>query len=260
MSEPTQETDSSAELEARLLGMLSVKFPDADYYCFTFTGSWDGEIQWSAQTRFAGWTDTRPRRELRVPRRVDPIKMLDLVTAIGEPCLVVNDEVDFFLYLHFGGQVIIRADIVEKYLTEFLEPTEVVCQAEPGFTPVESVPRQKLVRMPSRKLRMRVLKRDSYRCRICGRSPDDYDVVLHVHHIRPWGGGYGGMTEEDNLITLCDTCHDGLEPHADLTLYSRIGVDPFRIEMESGGEELMEGIAAYHAIVQRNFYPEANQA
>jgi hypothetical protein len=107
--------------------------------------------------------------------------------------------------------------------------------------------------MPGRKPRMRVLKRDGYRCRICGRSPDDYDVVLHVHHIRPWGGGYSGMTEEDNLITLCDTCHDGLEPHSDVALYSRIGVDPFHIDMDSRRGRLIEGIEAFRAIVRRAY-------
>jgi 5-methylcytosine-specific restriction endonuclease McrA len=34
---------------------------------------------------------------------------------------------------------------------------------------------------------MRILKRDRRRCRVCGRSPDDFvDVTLHVHHIVPW--------------------------------------------------------------------------
>lgn len=42
------------------------------------------------------------------------------------------------------------------------------------------------------------------------------DVELHVHHAIPWG--QGGITEEANLITLCKTCHDGLDPHYDQSL------------------------------------------
>jgi hypothetical protein len=29
----------------------------------------------------------------------------------------------------------------------------------------------------------------------------------------------GGLTEIDNLITLCHTCHIGLDPHFELGLY-----------------------------------------
>ena len=42
------------------------------------------------------------------------------------------------------------------------------------------------------------------------------DIELHVHHIVPWGNG--GITEIENLVTLCSTCHDGLDPHFDCGL------------------------------------------
>jgi 5-methylcytosine-specific restriction endonuclease McrA len=64
---------------------------------------------------------------------------------------------------------------------------------------------------------MQVLNRDGRRCLVCGRSPMYYvDVELHVHHAIPWGRG--GITEEANLISICKTCHDGLEPHEDYDL------------------------------------------
>jgi HNH endonuclease len=65
---------------------------------------------------------------------------------------------------------------------------------------------------------MEVLKRDEYRCMICGQRPaDDVNIQLHAHHIRPYGKR--GVTTGNNLISLCHTCHAGLEPHYEYTLF-----------------------------------------
>lgn len=58
----------------------------------------------------------------------------------------------------------------------------------------------------SASLRYDVLKRDNFRCAICGRSAED-GVTLHVDHIKPVSKG--GKTEIDNLRTLCDYCNLG---------------------------------------------------
>ena len=87
---------------------------------------------------------------------------------------------------------------------------------------------------------MRVLKRDEYRCRICGRKEADHvDVELHVHHVKPWAKG--GLTVEDNLATLCHTCHKGLDPHEDISL--AIFLEP--LDAESSRTQLSEGIKRY---------------
>jgi hypothetical protein len=70
---------------------------------------------------------------------------------------------------------------------------------------------------------MKILNRDKRRCKICGASPANNEhVELNLHHIYPHGKG--GLTEEENLITICRTCHKGLDPHIDLSLYASIGV------------------------------------
>lgn len=56
------------------------------------------------------------------------------------------------------------------------------------------------------KLRYKILKRDKFRCTICGRSQND-GAKLHVDHIKPVSKG--GKTEENNLRTLCDICNLG---------------------------------------------------
>lgn len=47
-----------------------------------------------------------------------------------------------------------------------------------------------------------ILQRDGYRCRSCGARN-----ALHVHHII--FRSQGGPDEAWNLLTLCNSCHDG---------------------------------------------------
>lgn len=56
------------------------------------------------------------------------------------------------------------------------------------------------------KLRYQVLRRDGFRCVICGASAAD-GVQLHVDHIKPVSKG--GKTEMSNLRTLCERCNLG---------------------------------------------------
>lgn len=57
-------------------------------------------------------------------------------------------------------------------------------------------------------LRYKVLKRDKYKCRICGSSPGkDASVKLHIDHILPWSKG--GESVIGNLQTLCKDCNAG---------------------------------------------------
>jgi hypothetical protein len=55
-------------------------------------------------------------------------------------------------------------------------------------------------------LRYDILKRDNFRCQICGSTAQD-GVKLHVDHIIPVSKG--GQTIESNLRTLCDRCNMG---------------------------------------------------
>jgi hypothetical protein len=60
-------------------------------------------------------------------------------------------------------------------------------------------------------LRYNVLKRDKFRCVLCGNSPVlDPRCELHVDHILPFSKG--GKTISDNLRTLCKRCNLGKGP------------------------------------------------
>lgn len=58
----------------------------------------------------------------------------------------------------------------------------------------------------SESLRYDILKRDGFKCKICGASQSD-GVKLHVDHIIPVSKG--GKTEPGNLQTLCSRCNIG---------------------------------------------------
>jgi len=58
------------------------------------------------------------------------------------------------------------------------------------------------------RLRFMVMKRDGFKCCMCGASPaNDKNVELHIDYIVPWSKG--GETIIENLQTLCSKCNLG---------------------------------------------------
>lgn len=58
------------------------------------------------------------------------------------------------------------------------------------------------------RLRFIVMRRDAFKCKVCGRTPaTDSTVILHVDHIEAWSKG--GRTVLENLQTLCSICNIG---------------------------------------------------
>lgn len=198
-----------------------------DYYAFTFTTNEDGVITFGTQTQWRGWGDDEFKSEIRVPSLVKPDVMVKGWQVMKQPYLVVNKDEHYFLYSILGGNALVDAEVVQRIDPRLLEPGIYVRSGDLGFISIKDLPKQAFTHAPTPKHRMRILKRDGFRCRICGRRPADYtDVELHVHHIRPFGEG--GLTEDENLITLCHTCHKGLEPHGDINIF-----DITSLEVES---------------------------
>jgi len=76
----------------------------------------------------------------------------------------------------------------------------------PNQLEVKAIKRQKRD-IPSG-LRLKVLKRDDFKCVLCGRSPAiNPGVVLHIDHILPVAKGEA--TTLENLQTLCRECNLG---------------------------------------------------
>ncbi|MBU0529538.1 HNH endonuclease [bacterium] len=73
---------------------------------------------------------------------------------------------------------------------------------------LKEVIKHKTKRNISDRLRFRILMRDGFTCKSCGRSPvKERGVELHVDHILPWSKG--GETVPENLETKCKKCNLG---------------------------------------------------
>jgi hypothetical protein len=133
------------------------------------------------------------------------------------------------LFKLVGGNCLVEQELAEQAAKDLIEAKPVIMHGMTGFASPELMNPGAFKKAPNPKLRMQVLKRDGFKCRICGRSPDNHtDLELHVHHIRPWAKH--GVTDISNLITLCQTCHKGLDPHQDLSLFKYISDEPWSIE------------------------------
>jgi hypothetical protein len=207
------------ELTDRIEGMLlSEPDPEKNYYALTILLGSDYKPQYSSFSHFAGYTDESRRYELREASLVLADRMLNGWRTIGEPGLVINTIDEFGLFFQFGGHAVVEQNLAEVVVPEWLVASPTVHVGERGFASPACLPASALQRAPTSKLRMAIIKRDRFRCRVCGRSPNDHvDLELHVHHIRPWAAG--GVTEDSNLITLCHTCHKGLDPHFEHSLF-----------------------------------------
>ena len=70
------------------------------------------------------------------------------------------------------------------------------------------MPTHKTKRDINLRMRFLVMKRDNFKCCMCGRSPaTTVGLELHIDHIVPWSKG--GETVIDNLHTLCSDCNLG---------------------------------------------------
>jgi 5-methylcytosine-specific restriction endonuclease McrA len=82
-----------------------------------------------------------------------------------------------------------------------------------------------------RKLSHDVKTRDRFQCQCCASCAGEPYVVLNTHHIVP----HGGPDDENNLITLCDTCHAVVtcrwhKPHFPLATFAER--EAMRVEYE----------------------------
>lgn len=88
-------------------------------------------------------------------------------------------------------------------------------QSEEQTEEIPKIPKEKSRNVPL-KMRLAVLKRDDYKCVLCGRSPAiNAGVTLHIDHIFPYANG--GETIKDNLRTLCAECNWGKGNDEDAT-------------------------------------------
>lgn len=130
---------------------------------------------------------------------------------------VTMDELRYVANIHEVGRRVRELRVEHGYLiTSHLDRTGL----RPGEYVLETVdplpPNERL----SAEQRTRILERDGYRCRLCGWSVSDPPAsgkrFVEVHH--KLAVAHGGGSEDENLETLCNVCHDAVPaPSRDAT-------------------------------------------
>jgi hypothetical protein len=219
----------------------------AEYYSLTFGADEDGKIWVEGQTGWIGFDETDNRIEIRELSLVDAKRIASIWKDFQEPFVVVNNDADWVNWFIGGGHAVIKSHILKEHMPWELKPRRCIQEGRIGFTPIKALPKTAFNRAPTPKLRMNVMKRDKYRCVLCGRrSSDHVDIEIHVHHIRPFR--QRGVTTAANLVTLCHTCHKGLEPHYNWDLYE---FADRLLEKTSGSDPRKNHRAEYLTAVER---------
>jgi hypothetical protein len=181
--------------------------PEGSYFALTLGANRRGQPFWSRQSHWVGWSDRNQDWEIRAASLVNPRRMAEVWNAIGQGWVSVHDDVSLSIYLRIGGNALVEKSVAEARLPFVIAPEECVHDGAVaaggfGFVVTSHLPGSAVQRRaPDRKLRMTVLKRDGFRCVVCGRRPAEHvDLELHVHHLIPWprcprerrpGGGSG---------------------------------------------------------------------
>lgn len=71
--------------------------------------------------------------------------------------------------------------------------------------------------------RLEILQRDEFTCQVCY----DSESTLHVHHKHYHKGRMPWEYADEELVTLCATCHEGMDDQSEAikTLLSKLRVD-----------------------------------
>lgn len=224
--------------------------PEGDYYALTLGANRRGHAYWGRQTHWVGFSERNPRWEIRAASLVAPEAVTSAWSEMGQGWVSVHDDAALAVYLRLGGNALVTKQVAEDRLPDVIAPSECMHDGSIavggfGFLGTKHLPDEAVERRaPSRKLRMEVLKRDGFRCVVCGRRARDHtDIELHVHHLVPWR--MAGPTAEENLVTLCGTCHKGLDPDFEPTLRELAGLPGPAAGLDMDNSEFNEEVARY---------------
>ncbi|MEG6585415.1 helix-turn-helix domain-containing protein [Dendrosporobacter sp. 1207_IL3150] len=73
------------------------------------------------QTEWVGWLDEMRTLEVRRLRPVIPLRAIEACIQAHSRPMLLNEEEDVIVFRMFGGHAIVRKEICERYLPEFLE-------------------------------------------------------------------------------------------------------------------------------------------
>ena len=188
------------------------------HYLVTFRPLRDELVSCGIYSQFIDFPARNPNWEIRRASEVDYGWLRKMVQRAGRiPKPPLRDLAGLTRLMTRGGAAVISKEVMRRYLPSLLRPVECVRDLA-AFVPTFDPPDDLIGRtVPTRRQRGNVLHRDGRRCTICGRSPRHHvDLELDLHHVLPVRKH--GPTVEENLLTLCGTCHAGLHDDHDPTL------------------------------------------
>jgi len=188
----------------------------SEYYALTLSATADNRLLWSVQSQFAGPSGRFRGWERREASVVDPGRMTVLWEGIGQSWLAVSNEMQLAIWLRLGGNALVETQLARRWLPTQVEPREVAPNGPIGYLNAASLTPQQLRRRPTRSVGKRVRTRDSNSCRRCHRIFGH--GCLSKHHVVPYR--FGGLTQENNLVSLCDECHTEVDERPDHGLFS----------------------------------------
>ncbi len=225
------------------------------YFAVNLTADENCQILVGSKSAASGVTESEPCRELRSACQVKGQVLLDLWVSTKMKGVAVNTLEHLRIFVCIGGNAIIEESLAREYFPQIFEKKVIVPTGLASSATVENVHPSELKRSPTPKKRMAILKRDEYRCRVCGRSPNDsVDIQLRLHHFIPWAKG--GLTNERNLMTLWHTCHDGLDPHFEPQLSNIFretfdGFNEFAEGLKDATKRHHEAVLRYRDVVRQ---------
>lgn len=194
--------------------------PDVSYYAATLLKTGSGEML-EFFSRWAGRSEEYSLDhgiELRRAVPVEPEKYSQLWEQQDQGWIAVNNALGVSVFFGVGGNAFIAEDIARQCFAMDLEPHPVAPNGGVGFRHYDPKSREVTKRRLRPKHKKRILDRDGHQCKMCRKKQSDCpEIELQAHHIRPFA--QGGLTIDENLITLCRECHEGLEPHFQRDLF-----------------------------------------
>jgi hypothetical protein len=186
-------------------------------------GSWPAALHELREILRLQGKDLKPRSRARIPDADLFQEMRRVWSALRHRPSRYEWESAFPKYSYetyknrFGGWQSACLQFLEHQMGEEIQLVEESPSSmNPSHTNDSDVPERVIRRrnVPLN-LRLNVLKRDGFRCVLCGRSPAiEHGVVLHLDHVHPFS--MGGESTADNLRTLCEACNLGKSARTDV--------------------------------------------
>ena len=124
--------------------------PSREYYAVTLTADESGKIWWTTTTHWVGFTDGKPRLEIRRASLVGAKTMARNWSLLRETFVIVNATAELACFVGImGGHALVEKSLAERHLPDVIRPSD--CAPEAPFGGViseSSIPKDSLRRFP----------------------------------------------------------------------------------------------------------------